>query len=92
MARVNADRNLLFGVLALQMDFSSREDLIAAVSASGSPDKTVKVWDAATGQEALTLKGHTSIVTGVAFSPDGRRIASGSADKTVKVRDSTRVK
>ena len=30
--------------------------------ASGSEDKTVKVWDAATGQEILTLKGHTSDV------------------------------
>src|SRR3954449_10372383 len=33
MARDDADRNLLFGVLALQMDFISRERLIAAVSA-----------------------------------------------------------
>src|SRR5437868_13304459 len=33
MARADADRNLLFGVLALQMDFISREALIAAVSA-----------------------------------------------------------
>src|SRR5262249_57365425 len=32
-SRANADRNLLFGVLALQMDFISREALIAAVSA-----------------------------------------------------------
>ena len=33
MAKADADRNLLFGVLAMQMDFVSREDLIAAVSA-----------------------------------------------------------
>ena len=32
MARANAERNLLFGVLALQLDFISREALIAAVS------------------------------------------------------------
>ena len=54
---------------------------------SGSVDKTLKVWDAATGQETLTLKGHTERVRSVAFSPDGRRIASGSYDKTVKVWD-----
>ena len=41
-------------------------------------DKTVKVWDAASGQEVLTLKGHTDAVTSVAFSPDGKRIVSGS--------------
>ena len=51
---------------------------------SGSMDNTVKVWDAAKGQEALSLKGHTGAVTSVAFSPDGKRIVSGSADKTVK--------
>jgi tRNA A-37 threonylcarbamoyl transferase component Bud32 len=36
-------------------------------------------------RKALTLKGHTHPVSGVAFSPDGRRIASGSWDGTVKV-------
>jgi WD40 repeat protein/tetratricopeptide (TPR) repeat protein len=45
----------------------------------------VKVWEAALGQEALTLQGHTSIVTSVAFSPDGQRLASASADGSVKV-------
>ena len=42
---------------------------------SGSDDNTVKVWDARTGQEVLTLKGHTDGVISVAFSPDGKRIA-----------------
>src|SRR5206468_2908460 len=49
----------------------------------------VKVWDAQTGQETLTLKGHTGSVHSVAFSPDGKRIVSGSADKTLKVWDAT---
>jgi energy-coupling factor transporter ATP-binding protein EcfA2 len=54
---------------------------------SGSRDKTLKVWDAATGQETLTLTGHTAGVSSVAFSPDGTRIVSGSDDKTLKVWD-----
>ena len=54
---------------------------------SGSYDNTLKVWDAQTGQEPLTLKGHSDAVTSVSFSPDGKRIVSGSDDKTVKVWD-----
>ena len=44
-------------------------------------------WDAQTGQETLTLKGHSGSVWNVSFSPDGKRIVSGSSDKMVKVWD-----
>jgi WD40 repeat protein len=43
------------------------------------------VWDAATGQEVVTLKGHTGWVYSATFSPDGQRIISGSRDASLKV-------
>jgi WD40 repeat protein len=55
---------------------------------SGKPGE-VKVWDAKTGEEVLTLKGHTASVNGVCFSPDGWRLATASDDRTVKVWNAT---
>jgi WD40 repeat protein len=55
--------------------------------ASGSDDKTVRLWDAATGEERQKLEGHDNEVSAVAFSPDGKTVASGSYDKTVRLWD-----
>jgi WD40 repeat protein len=54
---------------------------------TGSFDQTARVWDAATGHETLTLKGHTGPVYSVSFSPDGKRILTGGDDQTAKVWD-----
>src|SRR5262249_58831813 len=55
--------------------------------ASGSGDRTVRVWDASSGKALLRLQGHTSQVVGVAFSADGKRLFSAGSDKALKVWD-----
>ena len=55
--------------------------------ASGSHDKTVRIWDVAARKQVAELKGHMSIVTSVAFDPSGKYLASGSWDKTVIMWD-----
>jgi WD40 repeat protein len=53
--------------------------------ASGSWDKTIKLWNVKTGNLLQTLKGHSSSVNSVAYSPDGQTLASGNGDKTIKL-------
>ncbi len=45
------------------------------------------VWDAQSGGELLNLRGHTDLVYGIQWSPDGRRIASSSFDRSIKIWD-----
>ena len=55
--------------------------------ALGSWDKTLKLWDLASGKELRTFTGHSDWVTSVAIAPDGRTALSGSLDKTLKLWD-----
>ncbi len=47
-------------------------------AASGSHDKTVKIWDLDTGVCELTLSGHKGSVLSVSITPDSERILSAS--------------
>jgi WD40 repeat protein len=53
--------------------------------ATGSDDRTIKIWSLNTHKELRTLKGHSQWVYSVAISPDDRTVVSGSKDETIKV-------
>src|SRR5205823_862410 len=53
--------------------------------ASGSADKTIKLWSLPEGKLLATLDRHATAVNAIAISPDGKTLASGSADKTIKL-------
>lgn len=63
--------------------FSPNSKLIV----SAATDKTVRIWDAISGECLKKLEGHRSSVKAALFSPDGQRIVSASDDKTIRIWD-----
>jgi len=58
-----------------------------AVLVSGGADGAVRLWDARSGSEYVSYKGHSGTVTCCVFSPDGRWLAVGDSDGTLRVWD-----
>jgi mono/diheme cytochrome c family protein len=56
---------------------------------SGGEDRTVRLWDVASGRELRRLTGHTQEVPAVAFSADEQRAVSGGKDRTLRLWEVT---
>ncbi|MCK4650541.1 WD40 repeat domain-containing protein, partial [Candidatus Babeliales bacterium] len=66
---------------------SFNPEIKSKMLASGSDDKTIKIWDIETGQCIKILMGHTEFIRAVKFHPNPKLkiLASGSNDKTIKI-------
>jgi WD40 repeat protein/serine/threonine protein kinase len=85
-----SDLNLAYQAWEIRRLRRVRELLDAQLPLPGQPDLRGFEWyclERLCRQERLTLGGHTDIVLGVAFSPDGMRLASSCRDGGIKVRD-----
>ena len=71
------------GDAVLSVDYSADGRFVL----SGSTDKTLRLWDAATGQERLRLKGLETKLWSVALSRDGRFAIAGAVDTLVHMWD-----
>ena len=68
----------------MDIAFSPNSQQIVSVGNYG----TVQTWDCASGEEVLSMRGHTGLFLSVAFSPCGKQIASAATDGTVRLWDS----
>ncbi|MBP0018270.1 MAG: protein kinase [Cyanobacteria bacterium SBLK] len=87
-AKVAARKNIaiaqtLTGHTSFVNDLAISPDSRLLISASA--DKTIKVWELATGELLQTLTGATSFINALAITFDGNFLIGASADKTIRI-------
>ena len=73
----------------MESSFSPDGARIVTVSAEGTTRlwDAAALWDAATSQEIIALRGHEGLVSSASFSPDGARVVTASKDGTARLWD-----
>ncbi|MGX7672572.1 nSTAND1 domain-containing NTPase [Plantactinospora sp. DSM 117369] len=77
----------------LRRVFAGHTDTVRAIAwspdgrliATGSRDRSTRVWDPDSGRTVAEFTGHDAMVEAIAWAPDSRRVASGARDRTVKL-------
>ena len=68
-------------ILAISFSPDSR------IIASGSVDKTVKIWSIINGSLLKTLTGHSGSILSLCFSPNGKTLITAGNDSTIRIWD-----
>lgn len=68
-------------------DAQDKAGLLKGYIASGSRDKSIKIWDLATGRCVATFVGHDNWIRGLRFHPNGKFLVSVSDDKSIRIWD-----
>ncbi|CAF4160312.1 unnamed protein product [Rotaria socialis] len=91
--QLNSSLTLLLNIAAVLFRLCLTQDAVYSVCfspsghliASGSKDKTIRVWIPSVKGESTVFKAHTAAVRCVDFSNDGQNLLSSSEDKTIKL-------